>query len=102
MAEVFGIVAGATALLQTISQITDLISAIEAQQGSSVVLSFRPVQKDRIEALQHDLLGLIQRRQELGGQQLDGEALAAVNNSIDAALHKYGTFAQQNCMTILR
>ncbi len=102
MAEILGLVAGTVALLQTVAQITDLISAIEVEQGGSdVVLSFRPVQKDRIMALHQNLLDLIKERQDVVAQHHNRvEALAAaltdVNGRIDTTLHKYGKFTKQD------
>jgi hypothetical protein len=81
MAEVVGVVASTVSIL-------NFLKAVRlAQPAYDIVLSFRPLQKERIEALQQELLDLIKKRQDL---IKDHEDLKRVNELIDAILHVYG------------
>lgn len=81
-----------------------IYGSLEEHSSSNIVLSFRPVQAERIVALQRKLLALLNRRQQLQAVTptdaslrgfLESSELERINERIDAYLHTYGSYQWQ-------
>jgi hypothetical protein len=78
---------------QFYQNVANLLDAIRReQQDSVIVLSFRPLQAQRIENLQREIIELTREKQELERAAADSATRKALDKELDVKLHVYGIY----------